>query len=158
LLLRVGLPAFYLNNNRGKRSIGLNLTSDEGRQIALDLCKDADVIVRTWKEDPRFESMLAISNPENFQALGMLLAEVFMSLTVEDALARLIAADVPCGPILSAEEAIADPKSYTMRRCRRGSTLSLARSASRAPPLASRRPQHRSRRQHRFEAATTMPS
>lgn len=274
-----GMPAFYLNNNRGKRSIGMNLGSDEGRQIALDLCKDADVIVQNfrpgamtrlgldydaikainpnviyctisgfgptgpysdrpvldpviqgltgiisrqlnpevpfpdlvrnlyadkssamtaaqaitaallvrertgegqhveipmldatmyffwpdgmmdqtlidddaspgfllssvysltdcadgkivyfvtsdpmrqalydalghpeWKEDERFATMLAISNPENFQTLGVLLAEAFASLTVEQALEALIANDVPCGPILSAEEAIADPQ------------------------------------------------
>ena len=274
-----GLSAFYVNNNRGKRSIGLNLGSDEGRQIALDLCKDADVIVQNfrpgamarlgldydavkavnpnvvycsisgfgptgpysdrpvldpviqgltgvisrqlnpeipfpdlvrnlyadkssamtaaqaitaallvrersgegqhveipmldatmyffwpdgmmdqtvidedaspgfllssvysltdcsdgkivyfvtsdpmrqalydaldhpeWKEDERFATMMAIANPENFQTLGVLLAEAFAALTVEDALARLIANDVPCGPILSAEEAIADPQ------------------------------------------------
>jgi len=274
-----GMPAFYLNNNRGKRSIAMNLGSDEGKQIALDLCRDADVVVQNfrpgamerlgldydaitainpnvvyctvsgfgptgpysdrpvldpviqgltgvisrqlnpevpfpdlvrnlyadkssaltaaqaitaallvrersgegqyveipmldatmyffwpdgmmdqtltdedaspgfllssiysltecsdgkivyfvtsdpmrhalydaldhpeWKEDPRFDSMQAIANPENFQALGVLLNEIFLSLTVEDVLARLIAADVPCGPILSAEEAIADPQ------------------------------------------------
>ena len=54
--------------------------------------------------------MLAISNPDNFQALGALMNEVFLSLTVEEVLAKLIAADVPAGPILSAEEAIADPQ------------------------------------------------
>ncbi len=274
-----GLSAFYMNNNRGKRSLGLNLGSDEGRQIALDLCKDADVIVQNfrpgamarlgldydaikainpnviycsisgfgptgpyadrpvldpviqgltgvisrqlnpeipfpdlvrnlfadkssamtaaqaitaallvrersgegqhveipmldatmyffwpdgmmdqtvidddaspgfllssvysltdcadgkivyfvtsdpmrqalydaldhpeWKEDERFATMKAISNPENFQALGVLLAEAFAALTMEQALERLIAKDVPCGPILTAEEAIADPQ------------------------------------------------
>ena len=63
-----------------------------------------------WKEDPRFESMLAMSNPDNYQALGVLLAEVFLSLTVEDALSRLIGADVPAGPILTAEEALVDPQ------------------------------------------------
>ena len=274
-----GMPAFYLNNNRGKRSLAMDLTTDEGRQIALDLCKDADVIVQNfrpgamerlglgyeqikeinpnvvyctvsgfgptgpysdrpvldpviqgltgvisrqlnpevpfpdlvrnlyadkssaltaaqaitaallvrersgegqhveipmldacmyffwpdgmmdqtvidddaspgfllssvysltdcadgkivyfvtsdpmrhalydalghpeWKEDERFSTMQAMANPENFQALGVLLAEAFMALSVEDALAGLIAADVPCGPILSAEEALVDPQ------------------------------------------------
>lgn len=274
-----GLSAFYLNNNRGKRSIALNLNSDEGRQIALDMCKDADVVVQNfrpgamtrlgldydavsainpnvvyctisgfgptgpyadrpvldpviqgltgvisrqvnpeipfpdlirnlfadkssamttaqaitaallererngsgqyveipmvdacmyffwpdgmmdktvldddaspgfllstvynltecsdgkivyfvasdpmrqalyhaldhpeWAEDERFATMMAIANPENFQTLGVLLAEAFAALTVEDALGRLIEADVPCGPILDADEAIADPQ------------------------------------------------
>jgi len=274
-----GMPAFYLNNNRGKRSIGLDMTSEEGKKIAFDLCRDADVIVQNfrpgamarlgldyeavkavnpnviycsisgfgstgpysdrpvldpviqgltgvisrqlnpavpfpdlvrnlysdkssaltasqaitaallvrerdgegqhvevpmldatmyffwpdgmmdqtltdddvspgfllstvysltdcadgqivyfvtsdpmrhalydavghpeWKDDPRFESMLAISNPDNYQALGVLLAEAFLAMPVEDALSKLIASDVPCGPILSAEESIADPQ------------------------------------------------
>jgi len=274
-----GMPAFYLNNNRGKRSLGLNMSSDEGKQIAFDLCRDADVIVQNfrpgamarlgldydaikavnpnvvycsisgfgptgpysgrpvldpviqgltgivsrqfnpeipfpdlvrnlysdktsaltaaqaitaallvrerdgegqhievpmldatmymfwpdgmmdktlldddaspgfllssvysltecsdgkivyfvasdpmrhalydaldhpeWKDDPRFESMLAISNPENYQALGVLLAEAFLELSVDDALTKLIEADVPCGPILDADEALADPQ------------------------------------------------
>ena len=63
-----------------------------------------------WIEDERFATMIAISNPENFQALGVVLAEAFASLTTEEALERLIAADVPCGPILDADEAIADPQ------------------------------------------------
>jgi len=274
-----GMSAFYLNNNRGKRSLGMNLSSDEGRQIALDLCRDADVVVQNfrpgamtrlgldydaikainpnvvyctisgfgptgpysdrpvldpvipgltgvisrqlnpqvpfpdlvrnlyadkssamtaaqaitaallvrertgegqhvevpmldatmyffwpdgmmdqtvidedaspgfllssvysltdcadgkivyfvtsdpmrqalydalghpeWKEDERFATMMAIANPENFQTLGVLLAEAFAALTVEQALEALIANDVPAGPILSAEEAIADPQ------------------------------------------------
>lgn len=274
-----GMPAFYLNNNRGKRSVALNLNSDEGRQIALDLCKDADVVVQNfrpgamtrlgldydaikainpnviyctvsgfgptgpyadrpvldpviqgltgiisrqlnpevpfpdlvrnlyadkssaltaaqaitaallvrersgegqyvevpmldacmyffwpdgmmdqtltdddaspgfllssiysltdcadgkivyfvtsdpmrlalydalghpeWKEDDRFNTMQAMANPENFQALGLLLAEAFVALPMQEALDSLVANDVPCGPILSAEEAIADPQ------------------------------------------------
>ena len=44
-----GMSAFYLNNNRGKRSIGLDLGSDEGRHIALDLCKEADVVVQNFR-------------------------------------------------------------------------------------------------------------
>jgi crotonobetainyl-CoA:carnitine CoA-transferase CaiB-like acyl-CoA transferase len=40
----------------------------------------------------------------------VLLAEAFSTLTIEEALDALIANDVPCGPILSAEEAIADPQ------------------------------------------------
>jgi len=274
-----GMSAFYLNNNRGKRSLGMNLSSDEGRQIALDLCRDADVVVQNfrpgamtrlgldydaikainpnvvyctisgfgptgpysdrpvldpviqgltgvisrqlnpqvpfpdlvrnlyadkssamtaaqaitaallvrertgegqhvevpmldatmyffwpdgmmdqtvidedaspgfllssvysltdcadgkivyfvtsdpmrqalydalghpeWKEDERFATMMAIANPENFQTLGVLLAEAFAALTVEQALEALIANDVPAGPILTAEEAIDDPQ------------------------------------------------
>ena len=63
-----------------------------------------------WAEDERFATMQAIANPENFQALGVLLAEAFRALTVEEALHALIDADVPCGPILSADEVIVDPQ------------------------------------------------
>jgi len=61
-----------------------------------------------WIEDPRFCDMAAITNPENFEALGALLAEAFAGLNSADVLERLIEADVPCGPILDADEVIAD--------------------------------------------------
>ena len=61
-----------------------------------------------WKEDPRFCDQMAISNPDNFAALGTLLAEAFGSFTVDEMLERLVAHDVPCGPILDADEVVAD--------------------------------------------------
>ena len=63
-----------------------------------------------WKEDPRFCDMQAMTNPENFQALGELLAQEFSQRTVADILERLRRHDVPCGPILSAEEVLVDPQ------------------------------------------------
>lgn len=44
-----GMNAFYLNNNRGKRALSVDLQSDDGRQILLDLCKDADVVVQNFR-------------------------------------------------------------------------------------------------------------
>jgi crotonobetainyl-CoA:carnitine CoA-transferase CaiB-like acyl-CoA transferase len=44
-----GLSALYLNNNRGKRSLSVDLTTDEGRKIVLDLCKTADVVVQNFR-------------------------------------------------------------------------------------------------------------
>jgi len=38
-----GLSALYLNNNRGKRAISLDLTHDGGRKIALEMAADADI-------------------------------------------------------------------------------------------------------------------
>jgi len=81
------------------------VTSDPMRQALYDALGHPE-----WKADDRFATMMAVSNPDNFQALGVLLAEAFQALTKDEALDRLIAADVPCGPILSAEEAIADPQ------------------------------------------------
>jgi len=40
-----GIAALYANNNRGKRSIALDLTNDDGRAILLELVADADVAV-----------------------------------------------------------------------------------------------------------------
>jgi crotonobetainyl-CoA:carnitine CoA-transferase CaiB-like acyl-CoA transferase len=63
-----------------------------------------------WIEDPRFCDMAATSDPDNFAALGALTVEAFAALTVAEALDRLIAADVPCGPVLDADEALVDPQ------------------------------------------------
>jgi crotonobetainyl-CoA:carnitine CoA-transferase CaiB-like acyl-CoA transferase len=43
-------PDFY-NLHRNKRSITLNLKSDEGRQILLDLARNADVVVENYRPD-----------------------------------------------------------------------------------------------------------
>ena len=59
------------------------------------------------KEDERYNSMAAMTNPENFQAVGAMLAEAFLTKTVDELLTALVANDVPCGPILSADEALA---------------------------------------------------
>jgi len=81
------------------------VTSDPMRQALYDALGHPE-----WKEDERFATMMAIANPDNFAALGVLLAEAFAALTIEEALAALIANDVPCGPILSADEVLTDPQ------------------------------------------------
>ena len=62
-----------------------------------------------WIDDPRFRDG-AIANLDNFAALGVVLAEAFSTITVTEALERLIGADVPCGPVLDAEESLVDPQ------------------------------------------------
>jgi crotonobetainyl-CoA:carnitine CoA-transferase CaiB-like acyl-CoA transferase len=44
-----GESAYYLCANRNKRSITLNLEHPEGRRLALELIKGADVVVENFK-------------------------------------------------------------------------------------------------------------
>ncbi len=46
---RGGLGAFFANTNRGKRSIVIDLQQDEGRELLLRLCEDADVFVQNFR-------------------------------------------------------------------------------------------------------------
>jgi crotonobetainyl-CoA:carnitine CoA-transferase CaiB-like acyl-CoA transferase len=46
---RGGLQALYVNNNRGKRLITLNVTTDEGRAIVLDLAAGSDVVIQNMR-------------------------------------------------------------------------------------------------------------
>ena len=43
-----GESSFFLSLNRGKRSVAIDLKSDEGRQVALDLIAKADVLVENF--------------------------------------------------------------------------------------------------------------
>ena len=42
------VPAAYLNNNRNKRGVTVNLKSDTGRKIAIELATQADIIVENF--------------------------------------------------------------------------------------------------------------
>src|SRR5918998_2706281 len=44
-----GEAAYYLSVNRGKRSCAINLAQPDGRQLALELCAAADVVVENFK-------------------------------------------------------------------------------------------------------------
>jgi crotonobetainyl-CoA:carnitine CoA-transferase CaiB-like acyl-CoA transferase len=44
-----GEAAYFLSVNRGKRSCALDLGTDEGRALALELCAGADVVVENFK-------------------------------------------------------------------------------------------------------------
>jgi crotonobetainyl-CoA:carnitine CoA-transferase CaiB-like acyl-CoA transferase len=44
-----GEAAYYLSVNRGKRSCAIDLSSDEGRRLALELCARADVVIENFK-------------------------------------------------------------------------------------------------------------
>jgi crotonobetainyl-CoA:carnitine CoA-transferase CaiB-like acyl-CoA transferase len=44
-----GEAAYYLSVNRGKRSCAIDLSQDEGRSLALELCRGADAVVENFK-------------------------------------------------------------------------------------------------------------
>jgi crotonobetainyl-CoA:carnitine CoA-transferase CaiB-like acyl-CoA transferase len=44
-----GEAAYYLSLNRGKRSCALDLSQEEGRALALELCARADIVVENFK-------------------------------------------------------------------------------------------------------------
>ncbi|HJM28543.1 MAG TPA: CoA transferase [Acidimicrobiales bacterium] len=44
-----GIGAFYMNNNRGKQSLSLDLTHQEGREIVKELAKDTDVFIQNFR-------------------------------------------------------------------------------------------------------------
>ena len=44
-----GQSTYYLSINRGKESLALDLKSDEGRAIAQDLARKADVVVQNFR-------------------------------------------------------------------------------------------------------------
>lgn len=46
---RNGVSSFVLNQNRGKRSIAVDLRHDAGRAVALDLVAGADVVVQNFR-------------------------------------------------------------------------------------------------------------
>jgi crotonobetainyl-CoA:carnitine CoA-transferase CaiB-like acyl-CoA transferase len=46
---RAGMSAMFLNINRNKRSITVDLKKPEGRQVVLDLAKSADVVVQNFR-------------------------------------------------------------------------------------------------------------
>jgi crotonobetainyl-CoA:carnitine CoA-transferase CaiB-like acyl-CoA transferase len=44
-----GISAFFLMSNRNVRSIAIDLKSDEGRGVAIDLCRGADVVITNFR-------------------------------------------------------------------------------------------------------------
>jgi crotonobetainyl-CoA:carnitine CoA-transferase CaiB-like acyl-CoA transferase len=78
------------------------VASDQMRHALFDALDHPE-----WKDDERF-TMAGTVNPENFAALGELLTVAFEAMTVDEILERLRANDVPCGPILDADQVIVD--------------------------------------------------
>jgi len=49
LFAKAGLASFFMNCNRNKRGIVLDLGQDEGREIVHKLVADADVFIQNWR-------------------------------------------------------------------------------------------------------------
>jgi crotonobetainyl-CoA:carnitine CoA-transferase CaiB-like acyl-CoA transferase len=63
-----------------------------------------------WAEDPRFGVAASRSNIDNAVALGEKIAEAMLGQTTEALLARMLAEDVPVGPVLNLDEVFNDPQ------------------------------------------------
>jgi crotonobetainyl-CoA:carnitine CoA-transferase CaiB-like acyl-CoA transferase len=63
-----------------------------------------------WCGDERLADTRARSNPQNFAALGELLLEAFRKWSTAELLERMVAEQVPAGPVLSLEEILEDPQ------------------------------------------------
>ena len=63
-----------------------------------------------WIDDPRFGSVEGRSDPANFAALGEKLQAAILEYDTADLLERMLAEDVPAGPILNLEELFDDPQ------------------------------------------------
>ena len=61
-------------------------------------------------EDERFNTIAARAVPENLEALGEILFKAFHAFKSEDLLERLVAEDVPCGPVNSIDGLLEDPQ------------------------------------------------
>ena len=47
-----GESAYFLSVNRGKRSVAVDLKDPEGRDLALELCARADVVIASARRPP----------------------------------------------------------------------------------------------------------
>ena len=63
-----------------------------------------------WAEDARFGVAASRSNMDNAVALGEKIAEAMLGETTEALLARMLAEDVPVGPVLNLDEVFNDPQ------------------------------------------------
>jgi len=59
---RGGLTSFYANCNRNKRAIAVDLTREEGLEIAHKLVREADVFIQNWR--PGAADRLGMGEPD----------------------------------------------------------------------------------------------
>jgi crotonobetainyl-CoA:carnitine CoA-transferase CaiB-like acyl-CoA transferase len=61
-----------------------------------------------WLQEERFSDWASIQQAGNLVELGDRLKASFAELTMEEAISRMVAEEVPCGPVLTSEEALVD--------------------------------------------------
>ncbi len=63
-----------------------------------------------WADDPRFATVQARRDPAAFAELGEKIADAIRSFPTQELIDRMVAEDVPVGPVLSLEELADDPQ------------------------------------------------
>lgn len=61
-------------------------------------------------DDPRFATIVGLSQPGNIQTLGQILADEFATWDAAEILPRLLAEDVPCGSVHDVDSLVHDPQ------------------------------------------------
>lgn len=61
-----------------------------------------------WCEDPRFCNVEAVLKPENYVALGEVLEAAFLEWDADELLPRMLAEEVPCGPVHTLDSILED--------------------------------------------------
>ena len=59
--LRHGFPPLYANDNRGKRSVAIDTRKDAGRDLVLELAREADVFIENFR--PGVTARLGLDEP-----------------------------------------------------------------------------------------------
>ncbi|SVD15587.1 uncharacterized protein METZ01_LOCUS368441, partial [marine metagenome] len=63
-----------------------------------------------WCDDPRYSLEGFVADQQNLVDFGVMTAEAFGGMTMADALAGLLEADVPSGPVLEKSEVLDHPQ------------------------------------------------
>ena len=59
----LGMGPIFMNSNRSKRAIGLDLKNDEGRTVLLRLAKDVDVLLYNMRPQAMDSPALMLHDP-----------------------------------------------------------------------------------------------
>jgi CoA:oxalate CoA-transferase len=157
--LGAGIPLALLNS--GKKAITLNLKSDEGRQLLLDLVKHVDVLVENFRpgvmdrlgvgvktlrtQNPK----LIVGSASGYGQSGPDRDQPAMDITIQAASGVMSATGFPDGPPVKAGPAVADFLSgthlygaivtalYRRERTGEGASIDIAMLETAIPALAS---------------------